>query len=124
LVCGNNQLATIDLAGCPNIERLIANNNKMTTIDLSGAKSLTYAKVYDNPFESVNVKGLANLDYLGLVNYDTNADRYGEGNIRVVRDDKGTAQKDEQGNVYYLAEIEDLNANSICIVKLEDVCIG
>jgi hypothetical protein len=33
-------------------------------------------------------------------------------------------KKDKQGNVYYLAEIKDLNANSICFVKLEAVGIG
>ena len=33
-------------------------------------------------------------------------------------------KKNDKGEVYYLAELKDLNANSICIVKLEDVCIG
>jgi hypothetical protein len=33
-------------------------------------------------------------------------------------------KKDKQGDIYYLAEIKDLNANSVCFVKLEDVCIG
>jgi hypothetical protein len=33
-------------------------------------------------------------------------------------------KKDEQGEVYYLAEIKDLNANSVCFVKLEAVDIG
>ncbi len=33
-------------------------------------------------------------------------------------------KKDKQGNIYYLAEIKDLNANSVCFVKLEAVDIG
>lgn len=33
-------------------------------------------------------------------------------------------KKNDKGEIYYLAELKDLNANSICIVKLEDVCIG
>lgn len=33
-------------------------------------------------------------------------------------------KKNDKGEVYYLAEIKDLNANSVCFVKLEDVCIG
>lgn len=33
-------------------------------------------------------------------------------------------KKNDKGEVYYLAELKDLNANSICIVKLEDVCNG
>ncbi len=33
-------------------------------------------------------------------------------------------KKDKQGEIYYLAELKDLNANSICIVKLEDVSNG
>jgi hypothetical protein len=33
-------------------------------------------------------------------------------------------KKDEQGEVYYLAEIKDLNANSVCFVKLEAVDVG
>lgn len=30
-------------------------------------------------------------------------------------------KKNDKGEIYYLAEIKDLNANSICIVRLEDV---
>ena len=30
-------------------------------------------------------------------------------------------KKNADGSIYYLAELKDLNANSICIVKLEDV---
>ena len=33
-------------------------------------------------------------------------------------------KKNDKGGIYYLAEIKDLNANSICIVKLEDVDNG
>ena len=33
-------------------------------------------------------------------------------------------KKNDKGEIYYLAEIKDLNANSICIVKLEDVDNG
>ena len=33
-------------------------------------------------------------------------------------------KKNEDGSIYYLAELKDLNANSICIVKLEDVVNG
>lgn len=33
-------------------------------------------------------------------------------------------KKDKQGEIYYLAEIKDLNANSVCFVKLEAVDIG
>ncbi len=33
-------------------------------------------------------------------------------------------KKDKQGNIFYLAEIKDLNANSVCFVKLEDVANG
>lgn len=33
-------------------------------------------------------------------------------------------KKDKQGEIYYLAEIKDLNANSICIVKLEAITNG
>ena len=33
-------------------------------------------------------------------------------------------KKNDKGEIYYLAELKDLNANSICIVKLEDVCNG
>jgi hypothetical protein len=30
-------------------------------------------------------------------------------------------RKDEQGNLFYQAEILDMNKNSICIVRLEDI---
>ena len=33
-------------------------------------------------------------------------------------------KKNEKGEIYYLAELKDLNANSICIVRLEDVNNG
>lgn len=33
-------------------------------------------------------------------------------------------KKNDKGEIYYLAEIKDLNANSICFVKLEDVDNG
>lgn len=33
-------------------------------------------------------------------------------------------KKDKQGEIYYLAEIKDLNANSVCFVKLEAVDVG
>lgn len=33
-------------------------------------------------------------------------------------------KKNDDGSIYYLAELKDLNANSICIVKLEDVVNG
>ena len=33
-------------------------------------------------------------------------------------------KKNDKGEIFYLAEIKDLNANSICIVKLEDVDNG
>ena len=33
-------------------------------------------------------------------------------------------KKNDKGEIFYLAELKDLNANSICIVKLEDVCNG
>lgn len=33
-------------------------------------------------------------------------------------------RKDENGEIYYVAEIKDLNANSICWVRLEDVVNG
>jgi hypothetical protein len=38
--------------------------------------------------------------------------------------DSAIIKKDKQGEVYYLAEIKDLNANSVCFVKLEAVDIG
>jgi hypothetical protein len=33
-------------------------------------------------------------------------------------------KKNDNGEIYYLAELKDLNANSICIVRLEDVNNG
>lgn len=33
-------------------------------------------------------------------------------------------KKSEDGDIYYLSELRDLNANSICIVRLEDVNNG
>jgi hypothetical protein len=33
-------------------------------------------------------------------------------------------KKNDKGEIFYLAELKDLNANSICIVKLEDVSNG
>lgn len=33
-------------------------------------------------------------------------------------------KKNDRGEIFYLAELKDLNANSICIVKLEDVSNG
>jgi hypothetical protein len=33
-------------------------------------------------------------------------------------------KKNDKGEIYYLAELKDLNANSICIVRLEDVNNG
>lgn len=33
-------------------------------------------------------------------------------------------EKDEQGNIYYLAGIQDLNANSFGFVRLEAVDVG
>lgn len=33
-------------------------------------------------------------------------------------------EKNEKGEIFYLAEIKDLNANSVCFVKLEDVDNG
>ena len=33
-------------------------------------------------------------------------------------------RKNEKGEIFYLAEIKDLNANSVCFVKLEDVDNG
>jgi hypothetical protein len=35
-----------------------------------------------------------------------------------------TIRKNEQGNIFYQAELLDKNKNSIYIVKLEDVKIG
>ncbi len=33
-------------------------------------------------------------------------------------------RKNDKGEIFYLAEIKDLNANSVCFVKLEDVDNG
>ena len=33
-------------------------------------------------------------------------------------------KKNDKGEIYYIAEIKDLNANSICWVRLEDVVNG
>lgn len=33
-------------------------------------------------------------------------------------------KKNDKGEIYYVAEIKDLNANSICWIRLEDVDIG
>ena len=33
-------------------------------------------------------------------------------------------KKNDKGEIFYLAEIKDLNANSVCFVKLEDVDNG
>ena len=33
-------------------------------------------------------------------------------------------KKNDKGEIYYVAEIKDLNANSICWVRLEDVVNG
>ena len=33
-------------------------------------------------------------------------------------------RKNDKGEIYYLAEIKDLNANSVCFVRLEDVSNG
>lgn len=33
-------------------------------------------------------------------------------------------RKNDKGDIYYLAEIKDLNANSVCFVRLEDVDNG
>ncbi len=97
LTCANNALTEINLAGCTNLKRLSAFNNKLAAIDLTAAPSLTYAKMYGNPFTSVNINGMTALEYLALVNYDAKADRFSEGNIRYVRDDKGTIQNDDNG---------------------------
>ena len=35
-----------------------------------------------------------------------------------------TIRKNEQGNIFYQAELLDKNKNSVCIVKLEDVKTG
>lgn len=33
-------------------------------------------------------------------------------------------RKNDKGEIYYLAEIKDLNANSVCFVRLEDISNG
>jgi calcineurin-like phosphoesterase family protein len=33
-------------------------------------------------------------------------------------------KKNDKGEIYYVAEIKDFNANSICWIRLEDVDIG
>jgi uncharacterized protein YaaR (DUF327 family) len=33
-------------------------------------------------------------------------------------------KKNDKGEIFYLAEIKDLNANSVCFVRLEDVDNG
>lgn len=33
-------------------------------------------------------------------------------------------RKNDKGEIFYLAEIKDLNANSVCFVRLEDVSNG
>lgn len=33
-------------------------------------------------------------------------------------------KKNDKGEIYYIAEIKDFNANSICWIRLEDVDIG
>jgi uncharacterized protein YaaR (DUF327 family) len=33
-------------------------------------------------------------------------------------------RKNDKGEIFYLAEIKDLNANSVCFVKLENVDNG
>lgn len=58
LFLNDNQLSSIDLSACKDLESIELGNNKLTSLDLTGLKELSEVNVYKNNIQGENMKKL------------------------------------------------------------------
>lgn len=58
LFLNDNQLSSIDLSACKDLESIELGNNKLTALDLTGLKELSEVNVYKNNIQGENMKKL------------------------------------------------------------------
>lgn len=58
LFLNDNQLSSIDLSACKNLESIELGNNKLTALDLTGLNKLSEVNVYKNNIQGENMKKL------------------------------------------------------------------
>jgi len=64
LICGGNQLTSIDLNGLTNLRVLACDSNQLTSLNLSNLVNLTQLACDENQLTSLNLSGLINLSRL------------------------------------------------------------
>lgn len=51
----HNELESVNLSGCPLLEKVYLNDNNLTSLDLSGSKKAWYVRVQNNPMKFLNM---------------------------------------------------------------------
>jgi Leucine-rich repeat (LRR) protein len=64
----NNNLTTLDISGCTNLQWLDCRNNQLTSLNVSGLTNLQSLDCMNNQLSSLNVSGCTNLLSLGCCN--------------------------------------------------------
>ncbi|MDE6440905.1 MAG: leucine-rich repeat domain-containing protein, partial [Bacteroidales bacterium] len=64
LECGNNQLTSLDVSGCPNLSYLECGNNQLISLDVSGCLNLSALSCFNNQLSSLDVSGHTALKWL------------------------------------------------------------
>lgn len=72
LTCQNNQLAALELTGCPNIRVADIQNNQLTTLDITGLQQMTRLDVSGNQLTSLIATGYDGASYFSSPAYLTN----------------------------------------------------
>jgi len=78
LQCDNNQLTSLNVQGCSELEWLYCWQNQLTTLDVQGLTALTELECHENQLTLLNVQGCSALTYLScgdnqLTSLDVNA---------------------------------------------------
>ena len=68
LYCVDNQLTSLDVSGCTSLVELYCHNNQLTSLDISGCTTLKHLSCDNNQLPSLDVSGCTLLEYLGCYN--------------------------------------------------------
>jgi len=64
LYCSDNQLTTLDLTGCPMLEKVFSANNLLTTLMVKGLTFLQHVSCHHNRLTDINIDGCCLLRYI------------------------------------------------------------
>lgn len=79
LICGSNNLTSLDVSGCTALEYLFCASNNLTSLDVSGCTALEWLDCYNNKISQVITEFYDNLDYFS---YDRRYTYWGNSNYK------------------------------------------